>query len=285
MIQQNVLAPVPSSARFLTFALKNGMDPGPTLRRLADVPHDPATIVGLGAPVAARVPGLRPFPSSLAPLFPATQHAVWATIGHSDRGEQLDASVALATTLAEAFVVVEEVDAFAYRGGRDLSGFEDGTENPKGDAAVEAAFIHGKGAGLDGGSFVAIQRWVHAHDVLASMNAKQKSDAIGRDLDSNEELKEAATSAHVKRAAQESFDPPAFMVRRSMPWGGVRERGLYFVAYVENLDRFERVLARMSGKEDGTKDALMTFTKALTGGYYFCPPLVDGRLDLRALGL
>ncbi len=285
MIQQNVLAPVPSSARFLTFALKDGVDPVPTLRRLADVTHDPATIVGLGAPVAARVNGLRSFPTALAPTFPATQHAVWATVGHSDRGEQLDASVALATHLAEAFVVVEEVDAFAYRGGRDLSGFEDGTENPKGDAAVEAAFIRGRGPGVDGGSFVAIQRWVHAHDVLASMNARQKSDAIGRDLETNEELKEAATSAHVKRTAQESFDPPAFMVRRSMPWGGVRERGLYFVAYVENLDRFERVLARMGGKEDGTKDALMSFTKALTGGYYFCPPLKDGKLDLRALAL
>jgi putative iron-dependent peroxidase len=283
MIQQNILAAIPSSARFLTFALKDGADPVPTLRRLADAPHDPATIVGVGAPVAARVAGLRPFPSNLAPMFPATQHALWATIGHSDRGEQLDASVLLATHLAESFVVVEEVDAFAYRGGRDLSGFEDGTENPKGDAAVEAAFIHGRGAGLDGGSFVAVQRWVHAHDVLASMNARQKSDAVGRDLESNEELKEAATSAHVKRTAQESFEPPAFMVRRSMPWGGVRERGLYFVAYVENLDRFERVLTRMSGKEDGTTDAIMSFTKALTGGYYFCPPLVDGKLDLRAL--
>ena len=71
-----------------------------------------------------------------------------------------------------------------------------------------------------------------------------------------------------------------------MPWGGVRERGLYFVAYVEDLDRFERVLMRMAGKEDGTQDALMTFTKALTGGYFFVPPLTDdGKLDLRALSL
>jgi hypothetical protein len=28
----------------------------------------------------------------------------------------------------------------------------------------------------------------------------------------------APPSAHVKSAAQESYDPPAFMVRRSMPW-------------------------------------------------------------------
>ena len=115
MIQQNILAPVPSSARFLTFSLKEGADPGPALRRLADGAHDPATIVGLGAPVAARVAGLRTFPTSLAPTFPATQHAVWATIGHSDRGEQLDASVALAAALAEAFALVEETTRLPTR--------------------------------------------------------------------------------------------------------------------------------------------------------------------------
>lgn len=284
-MSQNVLAPIPSSARFLTFAVKEGADPVPSLRRLADVTHDAATVVGVGHPVAAAVTGLRPFPSTMTRLFPSTQHALWATIGHADRGAQLDAAVALAATVAEAFVVVEEVDAFAYRGGRDLSGFEDGTENPQGEAARAAAIIRGRGPGLDGGAFVAVQRWVHAPDVLAKMTTGEKSAAIGRDLDSNEELKEAATTAHVKRTAQESFEPPAFMVRRSMPYGGVVERGLYFVAYVEDLDRFERVLRRMGGEEDGAHDALFVFTKALTGGYYFCPPVVDGRLDLRALRL
>jgi putative iron-dependent peroxidase len=32
-------------------------------------------------------------------------------------------------------------------------------------------------------------------------------------------------------------------------------------------------------------DALLRFTRPLSGGYYFCPPLVDGKLDLRCLGL
>ena len=32
-------------------------------------------------------------------------------------------------------------DAFKYAGGRDLSGYEDGTENPTGDAAISAAIV------------------------------------------------------------------------------------------------------------------------------------------------
>jgi putative iron-dependent peroxidase len=89
----------------------------------------------------------------------------------------------------------------------------------------------------------------------------------------------------VKRTAQESFEPPAFMVRRSMPWGGLRESGLYFVAYVASLDNFGRMLDRMAGLEDGAVDGLLTVTRAVSGGYYFCPPMRGGALDLRALGL
>jgi hypothetical protein len=56
----------------------------------------------------------------------------------------------------------------------------------------------------------------------------------------------------------------------------VNEHGLYFVAYGESLDRFERVLRRMAGLDDGIVDRLLSFTRAVSGGYYWCPP-VDPR--------
>jgi len=62
------------------------------------------------------------------------------------------------------------------------------------------------------------------------------------------------------------------------------EHGLYFVAYVAALDQFERVLRRMAGLDDGVVDGLLRFSRAATGGFYWCPPLEGGRLDLRALG-
>jgi len=40
---------------------------------------------------------------------------------------------------------------------------------------------------------------------------------------------------------------------------------------------------RMVGLEDGIADALFRFSHATTGGYYWCPPATDGRLDLGAL--
>jgi putative iron-dependent peroxidase len=44
------------------------------------------------------------------------------------------------------------------------------------------------------------------------------------------EIADAPPSAHVKRTAQESFDPEAFVLRRSMPWTDGMRSGLNFVA-------------------------------------------------------
>ncbi len=117
------------------------------------------------------------------------------------------------------------------------------------------------------------------------MTPEGRNAVIGRDADTNEELKDAPDSAHVKRTAQESFEPEAFMVRRSMAWAGGTRQGLEFLAYIESLDRFERMMRRMVGEEDGIVDGLFRFSHPITGGYYWLPPLKDGRLDLSALGL
>jgi putative iron-dependent peroxidase len=108
---------------------------------------------------------------------------------------------------------------------------------------------------------------------------------IGRRADNNEEIEDAPESAHVKRTAQEDFDPPAFMVRRSMPWANATQEGLEFIAQVESLDRFEIMMRKMVGLEDGIVDGLFTFSRPVTGGYYWCPPVADGKLDLEALAI
>lgn len=216
---------------------------------------------------------------------PSTQGAIWAFFGGDDAGAVLHRARAFAETFAESLLIEEDVSVFQHAGGRDLSGYEDGTENPKGDAAADAALVMGKGEGLDGSSFVVVQKWVHDLRSFDRMPARERDHVIGRHHETNEEIADAPAYAHVKRAAQESYEPPAFMVRRSMPWGDVKEHGLYFVAYGASLDPYERVLMRMTGRDDGIVDGLFRFSRAVSGGYYWCPPCENGRLDLRALGI
>ncbi len=290
--QPAILEPVPPLARYLELDLRPSADARRAVARLLEVPSPASTVLGLGQPLVlalgASVPGLRSFPCLAGPgcVFPATQRALWLFLASTEPSDLFDRARALCAMLGDAFTVADEVPCFRYREGRDLSGYVDGTENPKGDRAVEAALVARAGAGLDGSSFVAVQRWVHDLDALARQTADGRDRIIGRRLSDDAELTEAPESAHVKRAAQESFDPEAFMVRRSMPWGDSREHGLYFVAYGESLDRFERVLRRMAGLEDGVVDGLLSFTRAVSGGYYWCPPVDgSGRLDLSALRL
>lgn len=289
--QPGILAPVPRLARYQSFRLLPGADPRPALEALRGAPADGSLVLGIGQSTAralgVELKGLRELPVHAGPGFavPSTPAALWGWLRGEDRGELVHASRALGAAAAPAFQPVDVIDAFQYRDSRDLSGFEDGTENPKGDDALAAALALGRGAGLDGSSFVAVQQWVHDLDRLAAMTPAERDATIGRRLSDNEEIEDAPASAHVKRTAQEDFDPPAFVLRRSMPWADARREGLVFVAFGHSLDAFERLLTRMVGAEDGVVDALFRFTRPLTSASFWCPPLVAGRLDLRALGL
>lgn len=293
--QPAILAPVPPHGRFLTFDLAPGGDARRVRDALARLHRDADArasmpIVGIGEPLVralgATIPALRPFPALVGAgaSFPSTQGALWLALGGDDPGALLHAARALVATLGDDLRLSEDVASFVYDGGRDLSGYEDGTENPRDERAREVAIASGDAPGLAGGSFVAVQRWVHELGRLEALTPSERDHVFGRSRATNEELADAPASAHVKRTAQESFEPPAFMLRRSMPWGSVDEHGLYFVAYGATLDPFERALRRMVGLDDGVVDALLRFSSARSGGYYWCPPLADGQLALTAVG-
>ena len=288
-VQPGVLAPVPPLARYLSFTLKPRGAPRRALLALSDIVDGGNCVVGIGESLlrvlGSGIAGMRPFPSYAGAGFevPATPAALWCWQRGSDRGALVHHSRAIEQALAHAFMLENTIDAFRYGSGLDLTGYEDGTENPRGRKAVAAAVVDGMGDGLDGSTFVAVQQWVHDLDRFEAMSAKEQDNTIGRRKRSNEELDGAPPSAHVKRTAQESFTPEAFVVRRSMPWADATRAGLVFVAFGNSLDKFEAQLKRMAGAEDGIADALFKFTRPVSGAYFWCPPVRQGRLDLRAI--
>lgn len=288
--QPGVLAERPVVGRSITFRIMPEGDVAGALKRLRDELDPAASVVGIGEPtvraLGRSIPGLSTFPAMSGPgcSVPSTQQALWFLLGGPDRGVVFDIGERIRGLLSSAFLAEDVLDTFTYHGGRDLTRFEDGTENPKNEDAVAAAIVGG-GSPIAGSSFAAVQRWVHDLGRFHGMSPERRNDVIGRDADSNEELEDAPESAHVKRTAQESFQPAAFMVRRSMPWATAERQGLEFIAFVESLDRFERMMRRMVGHDDGIADGLFSFSHPVTGGYYWCPPVKGGRLDLSALGL
>ena len=284
-----IFEPIPKQARHLFFDLRPGEDIRAALTALAAACDGQATVLGIGEPVVralhAGVPGLRAFPllPQAKPPVPATQNALWLWLRGDAPGDLLRRGHQLEALAAPAFVLKQAIVSFCHEDYRDLTGYEDGTENPAGDAALAAATMTGQGPGLDGSSYAAVQQWLHDFGSFDAMPPAEQNDCFGRDRVSNEELDDAPESAHVKRTAQEDFEPEAFVVRRSMPWVAGEDAGLVFLAFGHSFDAFEAQLRRMTGHDDGITDALFRFTRPLTGGYYWCPPIESGSTDLSAL--
>jgi porphyrinogen peroxidase len=286
MTQPGILAPLPSLSRYLTFELR-GSDARGALERFAGAEPGDDAVLGFGAAflqaAGATIPGMRPFPrfpdSKVA--LPHTPSAVWLWLRGSDRGDLVHATRRWQALAGADFVTTSVVDSFVHRDSRDLSGYVDGTENPTGDEALRHGIMDGDGP-TAGSSFVAVQRWRHDFAALERMSQGERDDSIGRRISDNEELGDAPESAHVKRTAQEDFEPEAFIVRRSMPWADPGGSGLHFVAFGRSLDAFDAQLFRMSGAEDGIVDAVFRFTQPETGATFWCPPLSGDQLDLSA---
>lgn len=267
------------------FVLDDSEHVAQALTRLASMTDGESTVVGVGASVlqvlGVQLDKLRIFPalSNQGVDVPSTQHALWCWLCDDDRGELLYRTRALQEALAPAFKLVQVTEAFRYLSGHDLTGYEDGTENPVDEAAVEAV----SDTLAPYGCYAAVQHWEHNLDFFKSLPQNEQDHIIGRRLSDNEEIEDAPESAHVKRTAMEDFEPEAFVVRRSMPYIDGDVAGLVFLAFGHSLDAFEMQLKRMTGMDDGITDGLYRFSRPVTGGYYWCPPVKEGQLELSAL--
>ena len=290
-IQKGILQEVPSHGIYVSYLLSEAGAAAEALRAIQNSADGESCVVGLGASLVAAlghsVPGLREgfsIPHALVPL-PQQPIALWLWLRGDDRGALLLAERVWTQRLKPAFQRHQRIEAFRFEDGRDLTGYKDGTENPEGELALAAACVDAVTPDLAGSSFAAIQQWQHQFDRFEAMTSEAQDHAIGRRRSDDEELDEAPESAHVKRTAQEDFEPEAFVLRRSMPWSAGSQAGLMFVAFGHSFDAFEAQLTRMSGAEDGIIDALFGFSQPLNTHYVWCPAMLNERLDLRILGL
>jgi len=178
--------------------------------------------------------------------------------------------------LGDRVAVMEEVHGFRYLDSRDLTGFIDGTENPKGRERARAALVGAEDPDFAGGSYVFTQRYVHNLKRWASVPQKEQEKVIGRRKPDSKELSDRAkpATAHISRVVIEENGEELQIVRHSFPYGTTCESGLFFIAYSKRPDIPEKMLSRMLGASgDGLHDHLMNFTQAVSGATFFAPSL------------
>ena len=179
--------------------------------------------------------------------------------------------------------VMEEVHGFRYLDARDLTGFIDGTQNPKGRVRAEVALVGREDPAFAGGSLVFTQRYLHDLASWEGLTVREQEAAIGRRKRDSRELADRVkpATAHIARVVIEEDGRELEIVRHSFPYGTTSECGLFFIAYTRDLAIPEKMLRQMMGaSDDGLHDRLMEFTRAVSGATFFAPSLAG----LRSLG-
>jgi porphyrinogen peroxidase len=178
--------------------------------------------------------------------------------------------------LGDAVSVVDEVHGFRYFDDRDLLGFVDGTENPRGEAVIKAALIGEEDSAFAGGSYVIVQKYLHDLDGWNGLSTEAQERIIGRTKLSDIELDDSIkpTSAHNALTTITENGQEFQIVRDNMPFGraGNGEFGTYFIGYCRTPRVTEQMIENMFvGRPPGNYDRLLDFSRAVTGILFFVP--------------
>ena len=183
----------------------------------------------------------------------------------------------LVASLRGLATVKEEVTGFTYLDSRDLTGFIDGTQNPKGAERNEVALIGSEDSAFAGGSYVLTHRFIHLLSKWSELDPARQERLVGRAKADSAELTGDAKlpTSHISRAETHVNGEELKIVRHSLPYGTVSgDQGLFFIAYAKAPQIFYQMLSRLYGTSgDGLHDEMMEYTRAVTGAVFFTPSL------------
>jgi porphyrinogen peroxidase len=294
---QPIAAPLTRAAIFVVLTVNAGFENRRTIRSFCadlaalvravefrDLEASLTCVLGFGSDAWDRLFGC-PRPLKLHPfkeLRAGERHAV-STPGDllfHIRAKRMDLCFELATQimarLGAAVSPVDEVQGFRYFDDRDLLGFVDGTENPRGEEAVDAVLIGEEDSPFAGGSYVIVQKYLHDLDGWNALSAEAQERIIGRTKLSDIELDDSIkpTSAHSALNTIVQDGKEVKILRDNMPFGRPShgEFGTYFVGYSRSPGTIEQMLENMFiGRPPGNYDRILDFSRAVTGSLFFVP--------------
>ena len=296
-VAQAVVAPLTRAAIILVVSLKPGSGNRTIIRSFCaalaalfravefrDIEAGLSCVMGIGSGDWDQLFGV-PRPAELHPfraIRAGARHAV-STPGDllfHIRAKRMDLCFEMATQImariGEAVSLVDEVHGFRYFDERDLLGFVDGTENPRGDEVAEAALIGDEDATFSGGSYVIVQKYLHDLAGWNALSTEAQERIIGRTKLSDIELDDSVkpTSAHNALNTIVENGKQIQILRDNMPFGhaGSGEFGTYFIGYSRSPRTIEQMLENMFiGRPPGNYDRLLDFSRAVTGNLFFVP--------------
>jgi putative iron-dependent peroxidase len=297
VVAQSVVSPLTRAAIFLVVTIKPGLENHVVIRSFCgdlaavlravefrDIEAGLSCVMGFGSEAWDRL-FAAPRPANLHAFHEIRAGARQAVATPGDlifhiRAKRMDLCFELATQImariGDAVSPADEVHGFRYFDDRDLMGFVDGTENPRGDAAAEAALIGEEDAPFAGGSYVIVQKYLHDLNRWNKLSTEAQEKIIGRQKLSDIELDDSVkpTSAHNALTTIVEDGKEVKILRDNMPFGRASEGefGTYFIGYSRSPRTIEQMLENMFiGNPPGNYDRILDFSQAVTGNLFFVP--------------
>jgi putative iron-dependent peroxidase len=217
----------------------------------------PAGVVGFNEPIAG----------GAGRDMPASQHDIVLWVAGASYDVVFDTSRAIVSELMGRATLAHEIVGWQYHHDRDLTGFEDGTENP---SIVEAMSVALVPSGLPGeaSSLLLLQQWAHDAISWEALPVGSQESIIGRRKSDSEELDPKPPTSHVARTDQDRFGK---IFRRNVAYGTVTDHGTIFVGFCGSQAPLQQMLESMAGLGSEPPDQLTSVARAVTGAYYVIP--------------
>ncbi len=296
-VAQQITAPLTRAAIFIVVTVNPGVENNKIIQSFCadlsafvravefrDIEASLSCVMGIGSELWDRLFG-SPRPAKLHPfreIRAGARHAV-ATPGDllfHIRSKRMDLCFEMATQLlarlGDSVSPADEVQGFRYFDDRDLLGFVDGTENPRGEEAADAVLIGQEDAAFAGGSYVIVQKYLHDLGGWNALSTEAQERIIGRtkmaDIELDDSVKPLSAHSALNTIVEDGKEVK--ILRDNMPFGRPShgEFGTYFIGYSRSPGTIEQMLENMFvGRPPGNYDRILDFSRAVTGSLFFVP--------------
>lgn len=205
---------------------------------------------------------------------PATQVDAWLWVSGADRSTVFDTTEGILQEISDTFTVKRQTDGFSYADSRDLTGFEDGTENP-GIYGLNSLIAVPSGQSGAGSTVALFQLWPHRVKEWNALSTEAQEKIMGRTKADSIELDDSVKpeNSHVSRTVVDVDGEELEIYRRNTAFGSNNRHGTVFVGFSHDQWRMEEMLRRMVGADGGPRDALTFFSDAISSAWFVCPSI------------
>ncbi len=196
------------------------------------------------------------------------------------RSDRFDVNFQAARTLIEWLgydvELIEQISTFRFMDGRDLLGFIDAPDNPRGMRRRQVSQVQDDPA-FNGGSYLFMQKYRYDLRRWEQLSTEIQEHVIGRKKLTAERIPESVLNmvTHTQKTRLlDASDQPLELLRQNMPWGNLREQGLLSLCYSgKPNDVVQWLKTRYVADDHGDYDPLLDYIEAVDNAAFFAPSI------------